>query len=180
MATDPDGWQLVSFTGISLDGTHELYVTRRAPGASSFAPPVAVAPFTSPRRYDDKAMLAADVSAASPFRGRVYATWDRGNRNGQMVLLSHSDDHGATWTYGGRLFKGKDGYGPYVKYAYDGDGTIHFVATEDHPRNFDNSLYHGIVRDGQICDSAGSVLALLAAHRSARANPELAPNASVR
>ena len=43
-----------------------------------------------------------------------------------------------------------------MKYAYDGDQTIHFVATEDHPRNYDNSLYHGYLRDGKIYDSFGT------------------------
>lgn len=67
----------------------------------------------------------------------------------------YSDDTGQTWKYGGRLMKGRDGYSPYLKYAYDGDGTIHFIATEDHPRNFDNSVYHGFIRDGSIYYSDG-------------------------
>lgn len=68
-----------------------------------------------------------------------------------------SDDEGRTWTYGGRLMKGRDGYSPYLKYAYDGQGTIHFIATEDHPRNFDNSVYHGFIRDGHIYFSDGTL-----------------------
>jgi hypothetical protein len=67
----------------------------------------------------------------------------------------HSDDSGRTWTYGGRLMKGRDGYSPYLKYAHDGTNTIHFIATEDHPRDFDNSVYHGFIRDGQIHFSDG-------------------------
>jgi hypothetical protein len=66
-----------------------------------------------------------------------------------------SDDDGETWTYGGRLITGRDGYGPYFKYAFDGKETIHVVATEDHPRNFNNSLYHGYLRDGQLYHSDG-------------------------
>jgi hypothetical protein len=69
-----------------------------------------------------------------------------------------SDDNGATWRLGGRLLAGRDGYGPYMKYAFDGKQTIHFVATEDHPRNYDNSLYHAFLRDGQIHASDGSAL----------------------
>jgi hypothetical protein len=69
-----------------------------------------------------------------------------------------SDDSGGTWQLGGRLLQGRDGYGPYTKYAFDGDSTIHFVATEDHPRNFDNSLYHGFVRDGNVFRSDGSLM----------------------
>jgi hypothetical protein len=69
----------------------------------------------------------------------------------------YSDDDGQTWKYGGRLMKGRDGYSPYLKYAYDGNGTIHFISTEDHPRNFDNSVYHGFMRDGNIYYSDGTL-----------------------
>lgn len=67
----------------------------------------------------------------------------------------YSDDSGMTWRYGGRLLRGRDGYSPYLKYAFDGDSTIHFVVTEDHPRNYDNSIYHGFLRDGEIYLSDG-------------------------
>ncbi len=72
-----------------------------------------------------------------------------------------SDDGGETWRYGGRLLRGRDGYSPYLKYAFDGERTIHFIATEDHPRNYDNSIYHGFLRDGQIHHSDGRVAARL-------------------
>ncbi len=73
-----------------------------------------------------------------------------------------SDDAGQTWQLGGRLLQGKDGYGPYMKYASAGDDTIHFVATEDHPRNYDDSLYHGYLKDGEIYHSDGAPLGPLA------------------
>src|SRR5439155_15692310 len=50
---------------------------------------------------------------------------------------------------------------PYLKYADEGKGTIHFVATEDHPRNFDNSLYHGYVRAGAMYKTDGTKVATL-------------------
>src|SRR5262245_33185507 len=59
----------------------------------------------------------------------------------------YSDDEGDTWKYGGRWLYGKGGYSPYLKFAYDGKGTLHFVATEDHPRSIDNSLYYGSLKD---------------------------------
>jgi hypothetical protein len=68
----------------------------------------------------------------------------------------YSDDEGDTWTYGGHWLHGKGGYSPYLKYAADGKGTVHFIATEDHPRNFDNSLYHGYVRDGVMYQTDGT------------------------
>jgi len=73
----------------------------------------------------------------------------------------YSEDEGSTWTYGGHWLYGKGGYSPYLKYAEDGKGTIHFVATEDHPRNFDNSLYHGYVRDGAMFKTDGTKVGTL-------------------
>src|SRR3989454_11659966 len=68
-----------------------------------------------------------------------------------------SDDTGHTWHYGGRVAHGTSGgYPPYLKYAFDGVGTIHFVMTENHPRNYDNSLYHAFIRDGSIYLSNGT------------------------
>jgi hypothetical protein len=68
----------------------------------------------------------------------------------------YSDDDGSTWTYGGHWLHGKGGYSPYMKYAYDGKGTVHFVTTEDHPRNFDNNLYHGYLKDNGLYVSNGT------------------------
>lgn len=101
-----------------------------------------------------------NVTYANPFRltaegGRLYL-FHRGFGLDPNYLIS--DDDGVTWRYGGRLFIGRDGYSPYTKYASDGRDTIHFVATEDHPRNFDNSLYHGFIRGGRVHDSTGKVL----------------------
>src|SRR2546426_4113917 len=69
----------------------------------------------------------------------------------------YSDDTGRTWHYGGRVAHGtSNGYSPYLKYACDGVGTIPFVMTENHPRNYDNSLYHAFIRDGGIYLSNGT------------------------
>ena len=90
--------------------------------------------------------------------GRIYDFY-RGF--GYDPNYMYSDDEGKTWKYGGRLLAGKNGYGPYVKYAYDGDQTVHFIATEDHPRNYDNSLYHAFLRDGKLFDSWGKQIGTL-------------------
>lgn len=73
-----------------------------------------------------------------------------------------SDDDARTWRYGGKLYVGRDGYSPYTKYISNKRDTVHFVATEDHPRNFDNSLYHAFVHAGKIHRSDGTVVAPLA------------------
>src|SRR5437762_12453948 len=90
--------------------------------------------------------------------GRIY-NFFRGFSHDPNYMTS--DDEGRTWTYGGRWLYGKGGYSPYLKYADDGKGTIHFIATEDHPRNFDNSLYHGYVRDGAMYKTDGTKVGTL-------------------
>src|SRR5262249_25968923 len=95
---------------------------------------------------------------SNPFRmpnGRIYNFFRGVNHDPNYM---YSDDEGATWKYGGRWLYGRTGYSPYLKYASDGKGTVHFVTTEDHPRNFDNSLYHGYLRDGMLYQSDGKVV----------------------
>ncbi|MBZ5513629.1 MAG: BNR repeat-containing protein [Acidobacteriia bacterium] len=90
--------------------------------------------------------------------GRIY---DFFRGIGHEPNYIYSDDDGKTWAYGGHVLRGKGGYSPYLKYAFDGKRTIHFIATEDHPRNYDNSIYHGFVRDGKMHGSDGKVIAKL-------------------
>jgi hypothetical protein len=102
-----------------------------------------------------------NVTYANLFRmpdGRIF-NFFRGVRFDPNYMFSRDD--GQTWTYGGHWLYGKGGYSPYLKYAYDGKGTLHFVATEDHPRNFDNSLYHGYLRDNTIYHSNGTKIGAL-------------------
>jgi hypothetical protein len=67
------------------------------------------------------------------------------------------DEQGGTWQYGGRLLNSEGR--PYLKYAASADGTkIHVVATDQHPRNFDNSLYHGVMNGTALFDSNGTLL----------------------
>jgi hypothetical protein len=68
-----------------------------------------------------------------------------------------TDDQGVNWQYGGRLLS-TDGR-PYLKYGASADGTkIHLVATDQHPRNFDNSIYHGVTDGETLFDSSGNIL----------------------
>lgn len=97
--------------------------------------------------------LVRDAGANEARLINVYrgAGWDPG------VLTS--DDAGETWEVAGKLLQGPGR--PYLKYASDGRGTIHFVATEQHPRDFDNSLYHGILRGSSVLRSDGTVAGAL-------------------
>ena len=46
-----------------------------------------------------------------------------------------------------------------MKYHGNADGSkIHVVATDQHPRDFDNSIYHGIMDGQALYDSYGNML----------------------
>ena len=100
--------------------------------------------------------------------GRIY-NFHRGI--GYNPNCTISDDGGETWRSGWRLlnwrrgdfendprYTGTDGGRPYVVYASDDEAAIHFATTDDHPRAYDNSIYHGFYRDGKLHDSAGNVV----------------------
>lgn len=130
----------------------KIYASRSEPGDPlSWSEPVV---FTSP---GEAASFSKDsVTYSNLFRlasGRIVNHY-RGVDHDPNYMVS--DDEGLTWSYGGRIMSGRDGYSPYLKYAARGD-RIHFVATEDHPRNYDNSLYHGYIEEGQLHQSDGEV-----------------------
>ena len=101
--------------------------------------------------------------------GRIY---NFSRTRGYNPNCSVSDDGGITWRYGWRLLTwdrrsladdprstGVDGGRPYLRYASDGDETIHFITTHDHPRAYDNSIFHGFYRQGKLHASDGKVIA---------------------
>jgi hypothetical protein len=65
---------------------------------------------------------------------------------------------GTGWEYGGRLTSTpRTGYvAGYYKYWGNGVDRIDFVGTEAHPRDFDNSLYHGYIQGGKSYKSDGT------------------------
>lgn len=97
--------------------------------------------------------------------GVTYSNLHRGSSPGEVYDLFRgkdwdpnllvSGDSGTTWTWAGRVLGGPGR--PYLVYSSAGDGAVHFVATEQHPRDFDNSLYHGVLRDGSVYDSGGEL-----------------------
>ncbi len=117
----------------------------------------------------------ADLSYSNLFmlreeQNRIY-NFHRGVGWNPNFMIS--DDLGRSFHYGGRLLnwprpeKGESGYSgldggrPYLKYASDGISTIHFITTEDHPRAFDNSIFHGFIRKGKVHGSDGKELGVL-------------------
>lgn len=69
-----------------------------------------------------------------------------------------SNDEGTTWSYAGKLVtEGSSSQRPYARYASDGE-KIHVSVTEHHPRNLQNSIYHGYMQDGALYNTAGSIV----------------------
>ena len=77
----------------------------------------------------------------------------RGDGWDPNVLVSQ--DEGQTWERAGRLLGGPGR--PYLRYAGDGE-SVHFIATEQHPRDCDNSVWHGVLRAGRVHASDGTAL----------------------
>ena len=74
--------------------------------------------------------------------------------NPNFLVLDTPD---GDWRYGGRLLNSEGR--PYMKYHANADGSlIHVVATDQHPRDFDNSIYHGVMDGTALYDSDRNVL----------------------
>ena len=85
-----------------------------------------------------------------------------------------SDDDGRAWRYGGRLLQWRvrgSSSRPYVRYASNGSDEIHFITTEDHPRDYDNSIYHGIIRSGNVYGSNGQLVSKLSTSTDTTLSP---------
>jgi BNR repeat-containing family member len=93
-----------------------------------------------------------------PAENRAY-NFVRANNRSPNMLVSEVD--GTTWSYGGKLLSTPVNVGyvnGYLKYAANGDDRIDFIATEHHPRDFNNSIYHGYIQRGKLCKSDGTVV----------------------
>jgi hypothetical protein len=95
---------------------------------------------------------------------RLY-NFFRGFGDSFKPSVMYSDDLGRTWIYSGILVA-VDGeekrQRPYLLAVSNGEDEIHFVFTDGHPRNKDNSLYHMVYKSGVgLTDSRGHRIASL-------------------
>jgi hypothetical protein len=98
------------------------------------------------------------MSAEGTGSGRLYniVRW-----NGSRPNISYSDNLGVTWQYGGLLSEqvGPSGYSYYYhKFRGNGVDRIDFICTEQHPRNYNNNVYHGYIKGGKSYDSYDNVI----------------------
>jgi hypothetical protein len=84
--------------------------------------------------------------------------FSRANTRSPNFLLS--TDSGATWKFGGQLSTDtSDTYNRgYYKYWGNGVDRIDFCCTEQHPRDFTTSIYHGYITGGKCYSSNGTVV----------------------
>ena len=94
----------------------------------------------------------SNVYPWAPHRtGRLYGFVRSVGRDPHILV---SDDNGSTWSNGGRLL---DGPGrPYVRYSRA--GRIHLITTEQRPDEYATGIYHGVIVDGRLLRSDGSVV----------------------
>jgi hypothetical protein len=90
--------------------------------------------------------------------GRLYdiVRWNTVTPN-----IAYSDDWGVTWQYMGRLNKPAGGatYSNYYhKFRSNGVDRIDYIGCENHPRDNDNSVYHGYIKGGKAYNSYGDVI----------------------
>jgi hypothetical protein len=97
----------------------------------------------------------------------VY-NFHRGIGNDPNYMVSADD--GETWHYGGRLFSfhGR----PYVRYTSDTRKRIHFITTEEHPRHYNNSIYHGYIEDGEMFASDGARVGAVSKNEKTEISPQ--------
>lgn len=115
--------------------------------------------------------VGARVTYSNVYRldaiGNTY-NFHRGiDRNPNYMI---SDDDGNTWEYGGRLFAftGR----PYVRYTSDKHRRIHFITTEEHPRHYNNGIFHGYIEDNQVFKSDGTLAGPLSKETSSPLSPQ--------
>lgn len=108
--------------------------------------------------------VSANVTYANPYQlsaegGRIYNFMRNLNFNPTFL---YSDNLGATWSTPKILIQSGSGSSrPFVKYASDYVGRIHFLYTDAHPRNVNTSLYHAYYENGALQRSDGSFLKYL-------------------
>jgi len=79
--------------------------------------------------YNDKVALAVDATPPIPYVGRLYVAWSRLDPRSAVyeIVVSHSDDAGATWSRAIRVSGARWRNQTYASVAVDADGTL-FVA----------------------------------------------------
>ncbi len=150
----PDGRYLAVYTDHNLDNFTYWRISTHPHDATQWGPQ---------RRFDWTPHLnpGEHVTYSNLFylsgEKRMYNFCRAVNQDPSILI---SKDQGESWSFAGKLLTlGRLGYvNGYTKYASNGVDRIDFITTEHHPRDFDNSVYHGHLQNGKLHRSDGSVV----------------------
>jgi BNR repeat-containing family member len=153
----PDGRYLAMYARHNHDNFSYCRVSAQPHDATAWGPEqtfdwtpaIAAAGAKSHVTYSNLFYLSAEK--------RVY-DFSRAINDDPSLLIS--GDQGDHWKYAAKLLtEDKLGYvNGYTKYASNGFDRIDFITTEHHPRDFNNSIYHGFIQGGKLHRSDGSVV----------------------
>ncbi len=150
----PDGKYLAMYSRHNQDSSSYWRVSVRPHDASEWEPEQTFdwAPFLKTANhvtYHNLFYLSAE--------NRTY-DFSRAVNTDPTILTSA--DFGGSWAYGGKLLtNSRRGYvNGYTKYASNGVDRIDFVTTDHHPRDFNNSIYHGYLKAGKLFRADGKVV----------------------
>ena len=154
----PDGRYLTVYAGHGVDQLMRYRISDQPGDITNWGPEIT---------FDIGARLTYSNVYRLDKSGVTY-NFHRGiDRNPNYLV---SSDDGSTWAYGGRLFTftGR----PYLRYASDGENRIHFTTTEEHPRHYNNSIYHGYTEDGNVFQTDGQKVGELSTTEESELSPE--------
>ena len=152
-----DGRYLAAYSRHNADAVSYRRISVRPHDATEWGPELT---------FDWSAALAtADPNDKVTYSNLFYLpaerrTYDFVRAVNHDASILTSSDEGETFTYSGKLLTiPKLGYvNGYVKYASNGVDRIDFITTEHHPRDFNNSIYHGYLQNGKLYRSDGTVV----------------------
>jgi hypothetical protein len=151
----PDGRYLAVYASHDQEDRFYYRVSQPADSTSWSAERSFTPSGTTRITYSNLYQLAAE-------NDRIYDFY-RGLDGTSKPSYAFSDDLGETWKSGHVLVSIPESPNqrPYVRYASNDVDTVHMVYTEDHPRDYDNSLYHIYYRSGTLHASDGTAIAPL-------------------
>jgi hypothetical protein len=141
-----DGRYVAMYSTHTTDHLTRWRVSRRTGDGTDWEPE---------RTFDHgSAATYSNLYAARDHADPVVYAFVRSAGGDPHLLVSRDD--GTTWSPGGRLL---DGPGrPYVRYAADANGRVHFITTEEHPGSYPTSIYHGVIAGGRLLRSDGEMV----------------------
>lgn len=152
----PDGRVIAVYSKHGPENCFYVRTTQSASDMTRWTPAMRISPSDTSRvTYSNLHFLSAENNG----RGRLY-NFFRGLNASFKPSFSWSDDAGESWKTGNVVIDvpAKFRHRPYVKYASNGRDSIHFLYTNGHPRNYDNSIYHIYYRDGALYRTDGTMI----------------------